>query len=361
MKKSLLALAVLGAFTGIASAQTSVTIYGVVDAGITREDNGLTTVNRLDSGNQSGSRLGFKGNEDLGGGLSAQFLLEQGFNTDTGTLGQGGQTFGRQAYVGLTGAFGQVRLGRQKTVMYDALTAIDPFGIANKGGIDRLFGTNTAENAFANPALTGVNGRQYGAGRSNNTIAYFTPTISGFTGEVTYTLGEAASNAGGNQAGRQYGLSGNYAAGPLFVTADYLNVADNAGNKHAGFALLGATYDFAVVKAHAAYGQEKGTSGPFTGATPSVLQSTNQRDYMIGATIPFGASAVQVDYVRKTDQNPGNRGAKQYAIGYTYALSKRTNFYSSYTNTQFNNFSYVSTGAANQTDRVLNAGVRHTF
>ena len=145
MKKSLLALAVLGAFTGIASAQTSVTIYGVVDAGITREDNGVTTTNRLDSGNQSGSRLGFKGNEDLGGGLSAQFLLEQGFNVDTGTLGQGGRMFGRQAYIGLTGNFGQLRLGRQKTVMYDALLAIDPFGIANKGGMDRLFVTNTVE------------------------------------------------------------------------------------------------------------------------------------------------------------------------------------------------------------------------
>ncbi len=357
MKKSLLALAVLGAFTGIASAQTSVTIYGVVDAGITREDNGTQTFNRLDSGNQSGSRLGFKGNEDLGGGLSAQFLLEQGFGVDTGALGQGGLTYGRQAYLGLTGAFGQVRLGRQKTVMYDALLAVDPFGIASKGGMDRLFATNTAENAYA---TNGTRNGTIGVGRSNNTVAYFTPTISGFTGEVTYTFGEAPSTVGGNQASRQYGLSGNYAAGPLFLTADYLNVADAAGNKHAGTTLLGGTYDFGVATAHAAFGQEKGTFGPF-GVGGASLQSTNQRDYMIGASIPFGASAVQIDYVKKTDQNNTNVGAKQYAIGYTYALSKRTNFYSSYTNTQFNNFSYVATGVANQTDRVINAGVRHTF
>ena len=357
MKKSLLALAVLGAFTGIASAQTSVTIYGVVDAGLTNENNGVSKFNRLDSGNQSGSRLGFKGNEDLGGGLSAQFLLEQGFGVDTGALGQGNLTYGRQAYVGLTGAFGQVRLGRQKTVMYDALLAIDPFGIANKGGMDRLFATNTAENAFSSP---GTRNGTIGVGRSNNTIAYFTPTVSGFTGEITYTLGESANN---NQAGRQYGLSGNYAAGPLFLTADYLNVADNVGNKHAGTALFGGTYDFGIVKAHAAYAQEKGTFGPFgpvaTGG--SLLQSTNQRDYMLGASIPFGASAVQIDYIKKTDQNNTNFGAKQYAVGYTYALSKRTNFYSSYTNTKFNNFSYVATGVANNTDRVINAGVRHTF
>ena len=120
MKKSLVALAVLSAFAGIASAQTSVTVYGIVDAGVTREDSGLRTFNRLDSGNQSTSRLGFKGTEDLGGGLSAQFLLEQGFSLDNGAVQDSARTaFNRQAYIGLTGNFGQVRLGRQKTVMYD--------------------------------------------------------------------------------------------------------------------------------------------------------------------------------------------------------------------------------------------------
>ena len=340
MKKSLLALAVLGAFTGIASAQTSVTIYGVADAGITREDNSVTTVNRLDSGNQSGSRLGFRGTEDLGGGLSAQFLLEQGFNIDNGAAADAARTaFNRQAYVGLTGNFGQIRLGRQKTVMYDTLTALDPFAIADKGGINRLFMRNTG-----------------GASRSDNTIAYFTPNFSGFTGQVTYAFGEVAGN---NTAARQYGLSLNYAAGPLYLTLDYLNVNNTpvaatattaaVGDDTAKSLLLGGTYDFGVVKGHAAFGTEKG------------LGIVDNRDYMLGVSIPFGASAVQLDYIKKQDRSSaGNQGAKQYAIGYTYALSKRTNFYSSYTNTQQDSgAAYV--GVIGQTDKVLNAGIRHTF
>ncbi|GAC1420048.1 MAG: porin [Burkholderiaceae bacterium] len=359
MKKSLLALAVLGAVSGIASAQTSVTIYGVADAGLTRERYAGTSTNRLDSGNQSGDRLGFKGNEDLGGGLSAQFLLEQGFQIDTGAAGDASRgAFNRQAYLGLTGAFGQIRLGRQKTVMYDTLLALDPFGIAAKGGMDRLFFRN------GNAGVTGF--QSAGAGRSDNTIAYFTPTVAGFTGEATYAFGE---QAGSNRAGRQYGLSANYAAGPLFVTLDYLNVnniplasatpgapfgvADSAKDT-----LLGATYDFGVVKAHGAYGIEKGISG------------LDQRDYMVGATVPFGASAVQVDYIRKNDRNggsaAGNQGAKQFAVGYTYALSKRTNFYSSYTTTlQRSGANFVSSqgvaSVSGASDRVLNAGIRHTF
>lgn len=358
MKKSLLALAVLGAVSGIASAQTSVTIYGVADAGLTHEKYGRQNSNRLDSGNQSGDRLGFKGNEDLGGGLSAQFLLEQGFNIDTGSAGDTTRgAFNRQAYLGLTGAFGQVRLGRQKTVFYDTLTAIDPFGIANKGGMDRIFFRN------ANAGVSTFTSS--GAGRSDNTVAYFTPTVAGFTGEATYAFGE---QAGSNRSGRQYGLSANYAAGPLFVTVDYLNVNNIPANAtlttptvSAGTAkdtLVGATYDFGVVKAHGAFGSEKGIFG------------LDQRDYMLGATVPFGASAVQLDYIRKTDRNRnsglGDGGAKQFAVGYTYALSKRTNFYSSWTTTlQGNGANYVSsqgvTPFAGASDRTLNAGIRHTF
>ena len=333
MKKSLLALEVLGAFTGVASAQTSVTIYGVVDEGLTRQDNGVEIVNRMDSGNQSTDRLGFKGNEDLGGGLSAQFLLEQGFLGDTGAVADATRgAFNRQAYLGLTGAFGQVRLGRQKTVMYDSLTAIDPFGIANKGGIDRLFMKNTG-----------------GASRSDNTVAYFTPNISGFTGQATYAFGEQTTATSGIKGGRQYGASLNYAAGPLFVTADYLNVNDAAAANRAKSTLLGATYDFGIVKAHGAFGLEKGVA------------TVDNRDYMLGATVPFGASAVQLDYIKKQDRSAAdNQGAKQYAVGYTYALSKRTNFYSTYTHTQQDaGAAYV--GVAGQTDKVLNAGIRHTF
>lgn len=126
MKKALLALAVLGAFTGTASAQTNVTIYGLLDAGIRYRDNGAADNNTtwgVDSGQASSSRLGLRGTKDLGSSLSAIFTLESGLNLDDGTLGQGiagsantpamTRLFGRQAFVGLAGNFGAVKFGRQ--------------------------------------------------------------------------------------------------------------------------------------------------------------------------------------------------------------------------------------------------------
>ena len=112
MKKSILALAVLGAVSGAASAQSSVTVYGLVDVALVRESGAATGAStKITSGVGAGSRLGFKGSEDLGGGLSALFLLENGFQADTGAMGQGGLLFGRQAYVGLQGGFGTVTIG----------------------------------------------------------------------------------------------------------------------------------------------------------------------------------------------------------------------------------------------------------
>ncbi len=127
MKKTFATLALLSA--GTAFAQSNVTVYGLVDASIANEKNGGTlAATRLDSGSQSGSRLGFKGTEDLGNGLKANFVLEAGFNLDDGTSAQGA-LFGRQAYVGLSGDFGAFNLGRQKAPMYDVMDKLDPFHI----------------------------------------------------------------------------------------------------------------------------------------------------------------------------------------------------------------------------------------
>src|SRR5690606_13992773 len=125
MKKSLLALAIFGAFAGTASAQSSVTIYGIVDTGIAHIDNGGDSVNAMRSGNNNSSRIGFKGAEDLGNGLKTTFVLENGINTDDGT---GNAGFSRISYIGLEGGFGKVRLGKQNTPIKEALSKIDPFG-----------------------------------------------------------------------------------------------------------------------------------------------------------------------------------------------------------------------------------------
>jgi predicted porin len=142
MKKMILAAALAAAFSSAAYAQTNVTMYGIVDAGIAYKKNGNPAGNTvsMESGQQSGSRLGFKGREDLGGGLAAIFTLESGFNIDDGKLGQGGRLFGRQAWVGMSGGFGSVKLGRQLTSLYTALDQKDPFQKNLAGKAQKVLG-----------------------------------------------------------------------------------------------------------------------------------------------------------------------------------------------------------------------------
>src|SRR4051812_17571762 len=118
MKKTVLVLAALSTSAGAAFSQSSVTVYGVVDTAIARTNNGSTVTTSLDSGKQSGSRLGFLGSEDLGGGLKAVFTVENGFSADTGAQADAARLFNRQSWVGLASSFGTVKLGRQKTPVY---------------------------------------------------------------------------------------------------------------------------------------------------------------------------------------------------------------------------------------------------
>src|SRR5512133_3114599 len=173
MKTPLIAAAALLTLSGIAHAETSVSIYGIVDAGLVRESGGAEgNVTALGGGVASGSRLGFRGKEDLGSGLSANFLLENGFNSDNGTLGQGGLLFGRQMYVGLSGDFGAVRMGRQYSPYYLALRDVaDPFAAGLAGRAGNIMVTNT---------------------RVNNMINYLTPQFAGFVADLAYGLGEVA-------------------------------------------------------------------------------------------------------------------------------------------------------------------------
>jgi predicted porin len=336
MKKSLLALAVLGAFAGAASAQTNVTIYGVADAGISRFDNGSTTTTRLDSGIQSGSRIGFKGTEDLGGGLSAIFTLENGFNIDDGTLGQGSRLFGRQAFVGLSSAsVGALKFGRQYNPIRAAVEGVDPFGLGLAGNASNVFNV-------------------YGD-RADNTINFTTANLSGFTGQLAYSLGEVA---GSNSIGRHVGLSLGYAAGPLSVILAHhdQNLATaGVATGDSKTTLLAGTYDFGVAKLHAAYARNKGD-------TAAGVTSIDRDDAMLGVSAPIGAGRILASWIRRSDDISANRDADQIALGYTYDLSKRTNLYTSYARTK--NESAASLGGASAAGRdpsIFNVGVRHRF
>lgn len=335
MKKSLLAFALLGAFAGMASAQTNVTIYGVADAGIARVDNGVNSATRLDSGNQSGSRIGFRGAEDLGGGLSAIFTLENGFAIDDGTLGQGGRLFGRQAFVGLNGGFGAVKFGRQYNPLRNVLGRIDPFEHGLAGNIGGLF-------------------NNYGE-RTDNTVSYATPKLGGFSGELNYTFGEVA---GSNSVGRQVGVSAGYAAGPFSIELahhDQNLVAAGADAGNAKTTLLGGTYDFGVAKLHAAYAKNDGD-------TAAGVTNVDSDDAMIGVSAKVGAGRVLASYMRRSNDLTANSDTDVIALGYTYDLSKRTNLYTSYA--RFKNDGAARLGgaaAAGADPSVFNVGIRHKF
>lgn len=324
MKKSLLALAVFGAFAGAASAQSNVTVYGVVDIGLTslRSDSTSTRIG-LDSGIQSGSRLGFKGKEDLGGGLSAEFQLENGFNADTGSLGQGGRIFGRQAFVGLSGGFGSVKFGRQYMPIFNAVDSIDPFGTGMAGDASIFLGGNIFNNIDV---------------RTSNAIDY-SISASGFTGELLYGLGEVAGNTSAN---RQLGFSLGYANGPINVALAYHNVNDATGNGSAKATFLGGTYNFGPATGHLAFDTEKTDNGSAT--------LLDARNWLAGVTLPVGgAGSLFADYIRHDDRTAANVDMNQVAIGYTHSLSKRTNIHTSYSRVNVNGIS------------VLELGLRHKF
>jgi predicted porin len=206
MKKSLLALAAFGTFAGAVHAQSSVTLYGILDAGIQYVNNaGGQHLYQASSGNVQGDRWGLRGTEDLGGGLKAIFVLENGFNIFNGKLGQGGDEFGRQAYVGLTSPYGTVTLGRQ----YDSVVDyVDPLEVASQ------WATFYAAHAGDMDDMNNTN-------HMNNSIKYASPNYHGITFGGAFSLGGVAGNFSQN---RIWTGGIGYAQGPITLGAAYLNI-----------------------------------------------------------------------------------------------------------------------------------------
>lgn len=332
MKKSLLALAMLGAFAGSAFAQSAVTVYGVVDAGVVSESGNGASVTKVSSGVQSESRIGFRGTEDLGGGVKAVFTLESAFNVDNGNLSYGsGALFGRQAFVGLSSeGMGTLTVGRQLAPIYSTLHDVaDPFQTGLAGSALNLI-----------PTL----------GESvSNSVKYATPTMSGFSGDVTYGFGEVPGNTSAN---RTVGGSAGYADKTMAVRLAYNKIENGDATLSARTTLLAGSYDFGMVKAHMGYAETK------------LADLVDSRDVLIGASVPFGASKFLVSYIHKDDRTAFNADANQFAIGYTYDMSKRTNLYTSYARISNKNGAGYTVGNASEagsSDRAVNVGVRHAF
>jgi predicted porin len=396
MKKSLLALAVLGSFAAAAQAQTSVTIYGVVDAGVFYQNkvgannNSLFAVN---SGGLSGSRLGFKGSEDLGGGLKANFQLEMGLNADTGTVGQsdsGSMLFGRTSTVGLSGNFGSVNLGRQTDFAYSGTA----------GGIATF--SHAAYVASFSKVDGNTQARLQGD-RTNNSIRYDMPAIGGLNGGVMLGLGE---QAGGGSAGAVYAAGLKYDNGPLAFGGDFYqskagttpadrnlinagaaapgSVASgqpNAGATATKTFTLGASYNFGFGKLYGNWSRVRmltlsasanpASSQVFNTGTYGSPSANDKLDlFELGYNHNLTASLQLLTGLARTNVNFVN-GAQQGRlnqafIGTDYFLSKRTDMYAvaTYVRTSdvanplnLTNGTSSSAGSAYG----LGVGMRHTF
>ena len=328
MKKVLFTLFALGA-SCTALAQSSVTIYGVADAGLVVDKNAAgDRLTRVASGVASGSRLGFKGKEDLGGGLAATFVLESGFNIDTGTSGQGNRLFGRQAYVGLTGSAGAITLGRQYTPYYLALRDVaDPFVIGLAGTASNLMATNY---------------------RVDNMVQYSTPTYSRLSAELAYGFGEVA---GDNAKNRSMGGAVHYIDGPLNVTLTHHRMEDLQA-KQTRNTLLATRYDFGVLQGNFGYADNR------------AIDESKSNDILVGFSAPFGATKLVASYIRHNDKSNANRDAQQWAIGAFYALSKRSDLYTGYGHISNKNGATYKVGNATDDgtgNSGFNLGMRHTF
>lgn len=363
MKKLHVALAMAGALTGTASAETNVEIYGVVHMGFVRETGavaGLTngtnapivpTGSKLSSGAQSGSRLGFKGSEDLGAGIKALFVLETGIAGDTGGFTQGNLGFARQSFLGVQGDFGTVTLGRQYTSYFLTLNQVaDPFVSGLAGNAQNLMlppGVPAGLPAGTDPATRDAEPDR--AIRMNNAIKYTSPIRYGFSGEIAYGFGEAAGDSDPN---RILTASVGYSVSALNTRLAYYEKSDRTDSSKMKSVILAANYDFGAAKVFAAYADND-------------WFISKSRDFLIGATVPFGPHMFIASYVRKSGRGASDGDdANQIGVGYTYSLSKRTNLYAAYGrisndgNARFTVGNNSENGTGN---KAFNLGVRHTF
>ena len=343
MKKSLLALAVLTAVTGAASAQSSVTLYGKVDLGLVLDSGSPSGKSvRVASGVTGGSRIGFKGVEDLGGGMKAAFQLETGYCADSAAGAPNfctgsNQFMGRQAHGDLTGAFGAISAGRQYSLGFNNLSTIDPFGTGFAGQSN-------------NSSAAGVYMVDPSGIRLNNSVTYSTPNMGGFTVSAEAALGEQTGNW---QANRETGAGLTYASGPAYVGFSFYDVSNSAGNGAARKNYtLGGTYDFGVIKLHALAQKSTGPS------------SLDVLDLMGGVTIPVAHGNLMASYIHHNDRTSADKDAQQLGVGYIYPLSKRTSVYGAFArilNQHGATFTVGNATASGTGNKAFDLGVVHNF
>ena len=321
MKKTLIALAAVLA-AGAASAQSSVTLFGVVDvafthasgSGAARNWSGMTT------GQYAPSRWGVMGKEDLGGGMAASFVLDSEVFADSGnTQGGGPLTFNRRSTVSLSGNWGELRLGRDYVPTYWNDSVFDPFGTRGVGA-----NVVAKANSYIGTAGLATNGNYV---RANNSVGYFLPAnLGGIYGQAMYSFHENTA-AALNDSGRYVGARLGFAQGPFDVAASWGKTEGDEAVAPAGIPdtriwNLGGKWDFGVARLMGMYGNTKQTRPGSNDAT--------SKGWLIGGLVPVGAGEVRLSYSRAKINNGTNEGkASQWALGYVHNLSKRTALYAS--------------------------------
>jgi predicted porin len=349
MKKSLIALAALATVATAAQAQSSVTVYGVMDLGLTTATNVGTnkqTVTGISNGGLSTPRIGFRGTEDLGGGLKANFNLETEILADTGA--HGGELFTRASWLGLSqDGIGAIRAGRVNRIDYDLAATYDAFGGNNIGGWVALKDSNTT---------TGTNETALKVGeRISNAIDLKTASLAGFTLTYQRGFGETAGNQSASRTdayGVQYKL-GNFDAA---YASSKLNSSSSVATKQQSYY---AAYNFGILSVTGGYVTYKVDSAP----------TVEPSGYFVGTRVPFGKTTFLAQYASLDDDAATPTKQKVTTLGVTYALSKRTTAYligaqndgngqNIVSSSKYTNFAHPASG---ENARAYSVGVRHTF
>jgi predicted porin len=358
MNRSLFVMTVL-ATAGAASAQSSVTVYGVMDSAVAHGSGSLTRKSMLTSGANTTSRVGFRGTEDLGGGLSASFVLEaqvfvdsgegqpsnsnnQTTGTTTAPAGTQGLTFARRSTVSLTGGFGELRLGRDFTAHYRNRVEVDPFGNAGVGASQAFVGS-----------IGGVVST-----RASNMIGYFLPAkLGGVYGQVQHYFGENVSGAPTSKDGTGDSIRLGYVMGPVNVSVAYGHTSYSTTATAGDITTknIGVQYNLGFMRLMAGLYRDKAER----------LVPVNAKGHAVGAVIPIGVSEIKLAYSEYGTDAGLRPEVKKFSAGYVYNLSKRTALYG--TLARVSN-SGGATTALNQSTRAANTkstgydfGIRHLF
>jgi predicted porin len=389
MKKLLLALLAVSSI-GLAQAQSSVTVYGILDVGYigtnyrgtASNETGKQNTNAFGNNAESSSRLGFKGSEDLGGGTSAVFTLETGLNPANSTLSSFNT---RQAFVGLKqNGLGNFAIGTQNTPIHNAVLVTDAGGANNMMG-DAIFATTPQANGNSGAGNYTKSSSSSGTSdaytvRTSNTLSVTSDKFAGVSGTAMYTANntnqtQTSDTTGGTTNYNGWGLGVNYEWQKLYLTANYQalkslqtaatltspapamwTTASGGTNTQDNQTYVAGTYDFGILKAYAQYINRKVTDTLNTGYWGQrKAEQIGVRGFFTSRIEGWASAGLGKTTAFGVGQPTANFNA--YQLGSNYWLSKRTNLYAIYGQTQTSSVSPNAALAGNN----YALGIRHTF